>query len=174
MGHDDHMARDWKRLAEAVRHERTRRNLTQLQLADAAGIVEASLQKLERGDGYTRMPSTPYRVAEHFGWTLGSIEDILGGGSPTLSAAVVPAETEGAEPGFLRGMPLRVAEVLQRGEVVDTEVLEFGPDGARMEMIVVLRRREGGAAVDPEQMRLGLERWTRAQQEIRKIASEEG
>lgn len=169
------MSRDWKRLAEAIRHERLRRGLTQIDLANAAGVVEASVQKLERGDGYGRMPSSAYAVGEAFGWVRGSIKDILDGGEPTLEAAALPAPVGDAPEAdsFAKGMPLRVATALRNGEIVDTDVVEFGPDGARMEMIVVLRRREGDAPIDPEDMRVGLERWMRAQPQIRRIAHEE-
>jgi transcriptional regulator with XRE-family HTH domain len=168
------MAQDWKRLAEAVRHERRRRGLTQKALADSAGVVEASVQKLERGDGYERRPTAPYAVAEAFGWTRGSIESILAGGEPMSASPREAASAEPPiEPTFARGMPLRIQEALQRGDIVDTEVLEFGPDGSGMEMVVVLRRRDGEPPVDPEVMRRGLEQWTRAQPQIRKIAKDE-
>jgi hypothetical protein len=99
---------------------------------------------------------------------------VLDGGDPVAAEIAVEPEgrpVEGAA--FAKGTPLRVAETLRRGEVVDTEVLEFGPDGSRMEMVVILKLPEGQEAVDPEQMRRGLEQWTRAQQEIRKIARED-
>lgn len=167
------MAKDWKRLADAVRDARKRHDppLRQEDLAERAQVSLGSIQTLERGAGYTRMPRAAYSVAHVLGWTTESIDAILAGGDPTYreqaeTAAAPPSQA----PDYAARLPLAVRDALSAGELVDTEVLDLGPDDSGMRMIVVVTREERSPG-DVEEMRARLAQWAKKKGELRRIAS---
>lgn len=90
------MAKDWKRLGQAVKRAREQRGMTQTELAEATGQDDSTIQNLETaryGRGFSRMPSSAKLVAAHFGWADHSLKDILAGGEPTPSGKTPPSGT---------------------------------------------------------------------------------
>lgn len=171
------MEKDWKRLASAVREARKRHDppLLQRGLAELADVSLSSVQTLERGAGYTRMPSAAYKVAQVLGWTTESIDVVLAGGEPTLRGLGDGAgadETVNAAPEYASRLPLAVRDALSSGELVDTEVLDLGPDDSGMRMIVVVTREERSSD-DIEKMRARLAQWAKKKGKLRSIASED-
>lgn len=168
------MAKDWKRLADVVRDARKRHEppLRQEDLAERAQVSLGSIQTLERGTGYTRMPRAAYSVAHVLGWTTESIEAVLAGGDPTYReqphSAPAPAATV---PDYAARLPLAVRDALSAGELVDTEVLDLGSDDSGMRMIVVVTR-EQRSSEDLEKMRANLSQWTKKKGKLRRIASD--
>jgi len=114
------MSRDWARLADVVKAARTSKGLTQVTLAEAAGVSEATVQNLEAGGDRRRLPSSLPKVERALGWRPGSGEAVLAGGDPELigsatqegfaglRAAGEPAAQTTAE-GYL---PLRIVQEL--------------------------------------------------------------
>jgi DNA-binding XRE family transcriptional regulator len=165
------MDRNWQRLADAVRDARKRRDLRQEDLADLAKVSLGSIQTLERGAGYTRMPRAAFSVAHALGWTTESIDAVLDGGDPIdrerREASVAPPSGSDAT----ARLPLAVRDALSAGELVDTEVLDLGPDDSGMRMIVVVTREERSSE-DVEKMRANLSQWTKKKGQLRRIASD--
>lgn len=169
------MAKDWKRLADAVRDARKRHEppLRQEDLAELARVSLGSIQTLERGAGYTRMPRAAYSVAYALGWTTESIDTVLDGGDPAYReqqesvGAVAPAPASD----YAARLPLAVRDALSAGELVDTEVLDLGPDDSGMRMIVVVTREER-TPEDVEEMRARLAQWAKKKGKLRRIASD--
>jgi DNA-binding XRE family transcriptional regulator len=167
------MAQDWKRLADAVRDARKRHvpPLRQEDLAERAQVSLGSIQTLERGAGYTRMPRAAYSVAHVLGWTTESIDAVLSGGDPTLREQQDGAQPSVAAADYAARLPLAVRDALSAGELVDTEVLDLGPDDSGMRMIVVVTREERSSE-DVERMRANLSQWTKKKGKLRRIASD--
>jgi DNA-binding XRE family transcriptional regulator len=168
------MAKDWKRLADAVRDARKRHDppLRQEDLAERAQVSLGSIQTLERGTGYTRMPRAAYSVAHALGWTTESIDAVLDGGDPTRRDQPGAAPTAPAgSTDYAARLPLAVRDALSAGELVDTEVLDLGPDDSGMRMIVVVTREERSAE-DVEEMRARLAEWAKKKTELRRIATD--
>jgi len=181
------MNMDWKKLAGAVRAARSARGLSQEEFADLAGISKSSLQTIERGHEFARIPGSVYKIEGYLDeWPQGTAERILGGaeppgrvgpagvessatvGAPTLSPVVRAPVRDRA---FADGMPLRIAQELTEGEVVDTAVLDLSRSGGGSSLVLVLKRDDAEDA-DPEQLKRDLEVWTRMQRALHGITTE--
>lgn len=89
VGHDGRMSRDWKRLAEAIRAARRELGMTQVELADAADVSGGTIQNLEAGREFYRIPTKLPAVERALEWAPGSAKAVLDGGDPT---PLVPRE----------------------------------------------------------------------------------
>ncbi len=171
------MSRDWKRLAAAIKAAREERGLTQVELAVATVLSESTIQNLESGREYSRLPPSLARIEEHFRWAPGSTQKILEGGEPTPLPSPVedepspPSSTQPGGPNLAEGMPLRVAQELTQGQVVDTDVLDLTRPGSNSRMIV-LWMRDTDQPVDTDVYREELKEWSRVQRALRGIPSE--
>ncbi|GAA1065302.1 helix-turn-helix transcriptional regulator [Streptomyces asiaticus] len=171
------MGRDWKRLADAVRAARTALGMTQVELADAAGVAEATVQNLEGGKDRNRLPTSLPRVERALRWGPGSGAAILNGGEPaslpptldteTGAAESAPAAAEGAPPG---GLPLRIVQELADGQLLDTTVMDLTPLGSEARMIVVVK---GKPDASPEQIRRDLLAWQKAQRKLQNLGGDD-
>lgn len=141
------MTQDWEKRLAAVKAEREKRGLTQVELADAAGVGESTIQNLEGGRTYTRKPAK-----------LDAVWAALQGDAGAPRSPVEPQSV----------MPLRVQHELNDGDVVDTDVIDLSRGG--MKMVVVVTRDREGASDDEAQMREDFAEWTRVQRAIRRIA----
>jgi len=74
----------WARLGEAIRDRRRALGMSQLELAQAAGISEAMLRVIERARRTNVRPATLGAVARALGWTRDSVDRVLAGGDPVL------------------------------------------------------------------------------------------
>ncbi|MFI6986111.1 helix-turn-helix domain-containing protein [Embleya sp. NPDC050154] len=166
------MEKDWKRLGNFVRAARSARGLNQDELAELAGVSRATLQVIERGVGFTRIPASVFRLENTFDWGPGVVQDILAGGDPPTgersSSASQPPMRERA---FADGMPLRIAQELTEGEVVDTAVLDLSREGSGSSLVMILKR-DDAENIDPEQLRRDLEVWKRAKRALHGITTE--
>jgi transcriptional regulator with XRE-family HTH domain len=77
------MNQDFRRLATAVVKARELRGWRQTDLATAAGVGISSVQNLEAGRQFSRMPPSLRRIEAALGWEEGSAVATLQGGEPT-------------------------------------------------------------------------------------------
>lgn len=116
-----------------------------------AEISRGSLQNLERAHP-VRM-TTVHNIARALGWPADHAEKLLAervDGVPTSTP--MPSD-----------LPLRVADELEDGPLIDSTVLDLGDDsGARM--IVVVR---GKPDASPEEIRKALDEWRRMERRMR-------
>lgn len=130
--HNRLMERDWMRLAKAVRQAREAAGMTQVDLADKAGIAEGSVQNLEAGRTRNRIPQSLAKVEAALGWAAGSGVAILDGaaGPVTMESigggrAIARIPTEEAE-GAVKDALLAVADNLTAREIreLSTAIIE--------------------------------------------------
>ncbi|ONK09506.1 helix-turn-helix transcriptional regulator [Streptomyces sp. MP131-18] len=156
------MDRDWARLAEAIRQARATRGWRQIDLADAAGVTESTIQNLEAGTRtYTRLPQSLKAIERALGWAPGSAVSIVDGGDPT------PLSSPEQAPGSVLpvDIPLRVRQELQQGHVVDTEVVDLSRPGSKSTVLVLWKKGDSASAVTAEEVA----EWTRIQRAVRGI-----
>ncbi|WP_412078970.1 helix-turn-helix domain-containing protein [Streptomyces xanthophaeus] len=150
------MTRDWERLAHAIEAARDAKGLTQVGLAEAAGISESTVQNLESGAERKRTPSTLPKVEEALGWAPGSGLAVLAGGEPTLAGAPAAAEDLAGK------LPMRIVQALGDGMLLDTKILDLEDEsGARM--IVVVKGKQNAT---PEAIERALLAWERTEAQL--------
>ncbi|MCX5112170.1 helix-turn-helix domain-containing protein [Streptomyces sp. NBC_00378] len=155
---------DWVRLGEAFKAARATHEprLTQDDVQRALDVSRATVQNIERGKAFGRVTPTHRAYARLVGWTDDSVEQVLAGGEPTRTADSESATSEPGAP-VPDGLPLRVAEELASGPLLDTMVIRL-PGGGQA--VVVARGKEGGS---PEEIQAALEAWRRAQPQLHEI-----
>lgn len=156
------MDRDWKRLGRTIKARREELGMaTQQALADKAGVTRQTVQSLEGGKERKRMPVAIAAVERALEWEPGSAARILTG-EPNAAASV---DTQR----FAEGMPVRIAQELSAGQVVDTEVLDLTLPGSNSRLVVVFKRDAPAADADPDELREALLEWSRIQRAMRAI-----
>src|SRR5579863_7903824 len=127
-----HMAgEDWQRLADYVVARRVELGMRDRRaLAEASGVTERTLGKLENGQSVS--PSTLGMVENRLGWAPGSCRRILAGGEPILGPQDLGqgehgdptlwhlASTPGLPPDVVRGL-VAMARTWRDGEGGGTE-----------------------------------------------------
>jgi transcriptional regulator with XRE-family HTH domain len=148
---------------------RKARGLTQIELAERLGASRGAIQAIESDKPHVRVTQTMRRAAREIGWAEGSIEAVLAGGDPI---PVEPEEPTSTSPpaAFAEGLPLRIAQELSEGQVLDTEVLSLGGPGGATVVVVVKR---GASTASPEQIRKDLDDWSRVERKLRRIVSDD-
>ncbi|MFF8100078.1 hypothetical protein ACF07S_09935 [Streptomyces sp. NPDC016640] len=171
---EDRTKLHWPKLATAIRAAREARRLTQLALAELAGISEGSVQNLEdisRRPG--RIPPSLAKVEPHLGWAEGSGLAILRGGEPTPAPVVHDASASlHGGPDRLRGkLPLRIVDELESDDpLLDSQVIQLpGTQGARMTVVV-----HGTPDATPEQIQEALLAWRKAERNLRRLSDDDG
>lgn len=162
---EDRTKLQWAKLAAAVRAAREAQGLTQVALAELAGISEGSVQNLESGDPRTRIPPSINRVEPHLGWATGSGRAILDGGEPT-PAAEPSVDVTAIEGRLRRKLPLRIVDELESDDpLLDSQVIQLpGTNGARMTVVV-----HGRPDATPEQIQQALLAWRQAERKLRRL-----
>jgi transcriptional regulator with XRE-family HTH domain len=162
---EDRTTLHWAKLAAAIRAAREARGLTQLALAELAGISEGSVQNLEKGDPRSRMPQSLAKIEPHLGWAEGSGRAILDGREPTPATAEA-SEDANVEAKLRRKLPLRIVDELESDDpLLDSTVIELpGVDGARMTVVV-----HGKPDATPEQIQEALLAWRDAERKLRRL-----
>lgn len=165
--HHERMTRDWKRLGLAIKARREELGMpTQQALADAAGVTRQSAQSLESGKQRSRMPATIGRVEKALGWEPGTAARILSGEDTS------PQNRETAR--LADGMPARILQELQAGQVVDTEVIELNIPGSSVKFVGILKQDNSpDSEVSSEEMTRVLQEWSRMQRALRQIADDQ-
>jgi transcriptional regulator with XRE-family HTH domain len=165
---EDRTKLHWAELAAAIRSAREARGLSQVDLAELAGISEGSVQNLESGKPRNRMPQTLTKIEPHLGWAAGSGRAILDGGEPTLIPVVHEASADlvAAENKLRRKLPLRIVDELESDDpLLDSTVIQLpGIDGARMTVVV-----HGRPDATPEQIQEALVAWRQAERKLRRL-----
>lgn len=164
---EDRTKLQWAKLAAAIRAAREARGLSQVALADLAGISEGSVQNLESGSSRTRIPPSIAKVEPHLGWAEGSGRAILDGGTPT--PATPPAETRDAN--TRRGnLPLRVVDELESDDpLLDSTVIQLpGVDGARMTVVV-----RGKPDATPQEIQAALLAWRKTERNLHRLPDDD-
>ncbi|WP_327436115.1 helix-turn-helix domain-containing protein [Streptomyces sp. NBC_01201] len=154
----------WVRLGDRFKAARATHEpkLTQEDVQRALDVSRATVQNIERGKPFSR-PSPSHRAyARLVGWTDDSVDQVLAGGEPTRVTDADPAPIEQSAP-VPDGLPLRIAEELATGQLLDTMVIRL-PGGGQA--VVVARGKEGGS---PEEIQAALEAWRRAQPQLQEI-----
>lgn len=163
------MDRDWARLAAAVKAAREARGLTQIELADRAGVAEGTVQNLESPKPRRRIPSSLAKVEPHLGWAPGSGIRILNGGHPRLNPSEAPAEPAASE---ARGdLPLRIVDELKGdGPLLDSAVIRLpGTRGSRMTIVV-----RGEPDASPEEIQAALIAWRETERKLKRLRDNDG
>lgn len=80
------MSQNFKRLGDAVSSTRNAKGWTVRDLAREAGLSQATIHGLERGQDEPTQQAQD-RVSQAFGWAPGSIAAIIQGGSPTIDTS---------------------------------------------------------------------------------------
>jgi transcriptional regulator with XRE-family HTH domain len=170
---EDRTKLQWAKLAAAIRSAREARGLTQVALAELAGISEGSVQNLESGDSRSRIPPSIAKVEPHLGWATGSGRAILDGGEPTLVPVThdISADLKAVEGNLRRKLPLRIVDELESDDpLLDSTVIELpGVDGARMTVVV-----HGRPDATPEQIQEALLAWREAERKLRRLPDDSG
>lgn len=168
--HDEGMTADWDRLAGAIRERRTALNMSQQQLADAAGVTRSTIKNLEGARQPTRLPPSITAVEQVLGWTAGSGRAVLNGGEPTIIAAVAgyPPAQDPNQP-LSERLPVQIIDELSAGEVYAAEIHDLTVDGGMRIITVAVRHpnEPPGQQVSPEQRRLNHRAWSRMQRKIK-------
>jgi transcriptional regulator with XRE-family HTH domain len=131
VGHHVRVAYDWERLSTAVRDARTAMELSQGALAARASVGMNTINNLEGGRRYTRLPNKINQIERALGWAPGSAEAILRGGEPTLlsvsgrSAESVQPPATGGIPAGDSALPVSVRRALENGETFAADVINI-------------------------------------------------
>lgn len=164
------MERDWVRLGKKLREARRSMDMSQADVATAAGITRTSVQTIERGEERSKPTGAQRSYARYVNWTDDSIDAVLAGGEPTLatSGAELPEPPPVAE---VQEFPLRIVEALKGdGPLLDAQVLDLSLMGTEAEMIVVVRGKH--ANVSKDEIRKALRAWEAAQPKLRDLGNE--
>lgn len=170
---------DWSRLGRAVVARRRTLGLSQVALADAAGLSRSAIQGIERGGEFSSPQLSHRSVAQALGWTPASVADVLAGGEPTLAASPspspVPAEPESRiEAGvdaLLDDLTARVKGALLGGQVVDATAIDLGP-GDEGGVVIIWKQGEG-QDLTLEQQRKLRRRWAKLQRAAHEILDDD-
>lgn len=163
---EDRAKLQWAELAAAIRAAREARGLTQLALAELAGVSEGSVQNLEKGESRSRIPPSLSKIELHLGWATGSGRAILDGEEPTPAPAEASANPGDTEEKLRRKLPLRIVDELESDDpLLDSTVIQLpGVDGARMTVVV-----HGRPDATPEQIQEALLAWRQAERKLRRL-----
>ena len=150
--------------------------MSQGKAAAVLGLGRSSVQKMEREtEVFTKVLPMHRLAARLYGWTEDSIDQVLGGGVPTLvdGVPVVPdsADSEAALQELTAGMSARAIEALRRGSTVDTDVVNLAPGEVDVEAVLIFKSSEW-EHVSPERKRVVLAKWDALQRAARAIFSE--
>jgi transcriptional regulator with XRE-family HTH domain len=166
------MEPDWGRLGDELGKARVGAGLTQVQVAERAGVTRTPIQAIERGGPFRRITGTMRAFAQIVGWAEGSVEAVLQGGEPTLlqrgNSAADARPTSAAEESRL---PLRVREELRDGEILDHGVFDLTPEGSDAQIIVVVKGKSGASR---DEILRYLEAWKRTERQLRRSAEAGG
>lgn len=163
------MMNDWKALGSALRQARIRTELTQTQAASRLGVSRSTVQSIERGTSGKRITPTLRAYIALVESTLDDMQDVLEGRSKVLLPRPDEMVTESlhtASPSA--SMPMRISEELNRGHLVDTDVIPIGPVDAEAQIVIVVR---AGATLTSETRQQVVSAWRTAQKTLRDALS---
>lgn len=167
------MTRDWAKLARAIKAAREARGLTQIDLAERAGVSEGTIQNLESPEPRRRIPPSLSKVQPHIGWAPNSGLAILEGGEPILAPAGHEGPTGPADRSVDKirdDLPLRIVDELEsEGPLLDSTVIQLpGTGDARMTIVV-----RGRPDASPEEIQAGLIAWRKTERKLHRLPDED-
>ncbi|MCG6493380.1 helix-turn-helix transcriptional regulator [Kitasatospora sp. A2-31] len=176
------MEQDWGRLGRAVREAREAAGLSQVELAELAGLSRSAVQSIERGRAFGAPQLSHRSVAQVLGWTPDSIALVLAGGEPARStpsamayqptvSVATSSETESVD-GLLDDLTERVRTALLGGTVADADAIGLGDEPDDGEVVLIWKRGQRPDAT-PEQLRADLKKWARLQRVAREILADD-
>jgi hypothetical protein len=167
---------DFARLAQAIRAASASRNWLQEDLIRESGVGRSTVQRLWKGASQV-MPTLTIKsqLERTLGWTPGSIDTILDGGDPTPLSGSSTSATSAPEPPATADtqsstLPLAARDVLEQGELLDTEVIDLSRPGADFHLLVVAKVGIKDDAEKREKMRDVIEQWLMLRKGIRDMA----
>lgn len=160
------MEPDWAHLGSELAAARKKAGLTQMDVADRIHVSRTPVQAVERGGPFEKVTNTIRLYAQLVGWIPGSIEAVLEGGQPVTEADAQKYMAPESVQSAVQDLPLRIAEEISEGRLLDTAVMDLAPYGSNARMIVVVR---GAPDASPEEMRRDLLAWRRAQRHLQEI-----
>ena len=169
------MDADRTRLAQAMTARRVAlRPLQWKEVAKRAGMSEQNLLRIRNGE-ISLTPEAIAGIEIALRWDVGSVKAILAGGEPTLLSAsdsAVPAAPETTIPATPHGstLPLAAQDVLDRGELLDTEVIDLSEAGSDFHLLVVAKVGIKDDEEKVEKMRKAIEKWIMVRKGIRDMA----
>lgn len=174
MRHDVRVTNQWERLADAIRLRRDDLGLTQVSLATRAGVSLTTIQNLEGGRRYTRLPNKIDKIERALEWAPRSCAAVLRGGEPTLLSvsgtsphATQPAATADQNPGDST-LPVSVRRALENGETFAADVITI-----RGLNLIVIAKAGAYTAEDVEEALAGQAKdWDMVRELIRDAARE--
>jgi transcriptional regulator with XRE-family HTH domain len=173
LGHHEGMARDWKRLGEAIKSaRRSLGGITQQDLADAAGVSKSTIQALEAGRVGDNPPPSLAHIERVFGWPRGTGTEVADGAAapaPDGLHVQLPAPTSGTD--WADQLPRLVREELQGNAILDADVIDVGRDGAPLKL-VVLAISEKSTSLTPEELKAAQEQWQRSRRKLWTVKDE--
>lgn len=155
----------WERLGEAFKTARATHTprLTQEDVQRALDVSRATVQNIERGKVFGKVTTTHRAYARLVGWTADSVDTVLAGGEPTMAEDEDDSAAPESSAPVPDGLPLRIAEELTTGQLLDTMVIRL-PGGGQA--VVVARGKENGT---PEEIQAALDAWKRAAPKLEEI-----
>ncbi len=161
------MDQDFVRLGAELKAARLRRRprMTQPEAAEALGVSRSTIQKME-GAGVAQVaPPSVQAYARLLGWTEESVDRVLTGGEPEMANNQAPAEP----PAQGLGLTPAVEYELRSGRVLDSQVINLGPDENDGHIIVVLQGKKNATPAEVERIAA---RYRRARRHLQGIGSE--
>lgn len=155
---------NWQRLGGLIQRRRKTLLMSQVDLAEAAGLGRSTVQKLENGTA--RPEDKTLRLLEKaLQWREGSIEGILAGAEPAASDPA-PTTQHPALPPLKDRLPKLVLHELETGDIYMTETHDLTEEGGTR-LIVVAVRDPDRQPRDPEELRRETRAWLRVQHKLR-------
>ena len=164
-----------QRLGSALQaaREGRRPKLTQPAAAAQLGVSRTTVQNIEAGK-FNKVNSTIREYAQLLDWDKQAVDRVLAGGSPTArppeadgSGEVAPS---GATPNTAGlGLSPAIEYELRTSDVLDTAVINLGPDEDDGHVIVVLQGRKGAT---PEEVARIAARYRKARRALQGLAAD--
>ncbi|MFI6700275.1 helix-turn-helix domain-containing protein [Streptomyces sp. NPDC050509] len=161
------MTRDWSRLGAYLKAAREGKKITQVQLAELAGLSEGTVQAVEGGKRFARVTPSIRTMARAVGWTEGSPDAVLDGGEPTLAPPHQGAE-RGQSSGAGVQLPPGIQAELDEGQFLDGGVFDLteGPD---VQLIVIVKGPGGASSSD---VRRYMEKWRKERRRLQRLGDD--
>ncbi|MGW0566138.1 helix-turn-helix domain-containing protein [Streptomyces tauricus] len=163
------MDQDFVRLGAELKAARLRRRprMTQPEAAEALRVSRSTVQKME-GAGVAQVaPPTVQAYARLLGWTAESVDRVLAGDGPVM--ADEDQEQPAQAPARGLGLTPAVEYELRSGRVLDSQVINLGPDENDGHIIVVLQGKKNATPAEVERIAA---RYRRARRHLQGITAD--
>lgn len=146
--------------------EGRRPKLLQPEVGEALGVSRTTIQNIENGK-FKKISTTIREYAKLLGWPDGAVDFVFQGGRLADFPPAAAPESASAAPGL--GLSPAVEYELKSGQVLDSQVINLGPDEEDGHLIVVLQGRKDAT---PEEVQKVAARYRKARRHLQSIAAE--